>query len=73
VKNLLSAVVNAVAAVMFLLLARDQIDWFVVLLIAAGSLLGGLAGARVGRRLPAPVLRGLIVLVGLVAIVRLIW
>jgi hypothetical protein len=71
-KNLLSAFVNGVAALLFMALAFDRIDWLVALLIAVGSLLGGLAGASVGRRLPAPVLRVLIVVVGAVAIVRLL-
>ena len=72
-KNVLALVVNAVAAVMFVLFARDHLDWTVVGLIAAGSLVGGVLGARVGRRLPPVVLRGLIVVVGTVAIVRLVW
>jgi uncharacterized membrane protein YfcA len=37
-----------------------------------GSLLGGVIGAHVGRRLPAPVLRGVIVVVGVVAIVKIL-
>ena len=35
-------------------------------------MLGGLVGARDGRRLPPKVLRGVIVVVGIVAIVRLL-
>ena len=38
----------------------------------AGSVIGGLVGARVGRRLSPKVLRGVIVVVGIVAIVRLL-
>ena len=48
-----------------------QIDWRVALLLACGSVLGGQIGARVGRRLPPAALRGLIVLVGISAIVKL--
>ena len=33
--------------------------------IAAGSIIGGQVGGRYGRRLPAPILRGVIVAVGL--------
>jgi uncharacterized membrane protein YfcA len=72
VKNVLSLVVNAVAAVVFCLVAFDRVDWRVVALIAAGSLLGGVVGAGVGRRLPPRVLRGVIVVVGLVAIWRIL-
>jgi hypothetical protein len=71
-KNVLATVVNGVAAVVFLLVARDRIDWLVVVLIAVGSTLGGILGATVGRRLPAPVLRGVIVVIGLVAVVKLV-
>jgi uncharacterized protein len=65
-KNVLAGVVNAVAGVLFILLAH--VDWTVVALIAVGSVIGGQLGATVGRRLPAPVLRIVIVVVGLVAL-----
>ncbi|MFD5133378.1 MULTISPECIES: sulfite exporter TauE/SafE family protein [Streptomyces] len=70
VKNVLSAVVNTVAAVLFLFFA--DFDWTAVLLIATGSALGGLAGARTGRRFSPAVLRTLIVSVGTVALVHLV-
>ena len=69
-KNVLSLVVNSVAAVVFVSVARDSIDWRVVGLIAVGSLTGGFLGSRYGRRLPSSVLRALIVVVGVVAIIR---
>lgn len=71
-KNLLSLVVNSVSAVVFVLVARDQIEWPVVGLIAAGSLVGGFLGARYGRRLPPTILRALIVVVGVAAIVQVL-
>ena len=71
-KNVLATVVNAVAALVFILVARDQIDWLVVLLIAVGATIGGVIGSTVGRRLPPPVLRAVIVVIGLVAIVHLV-
>src|SRR5947207_1738633 len=67
-KNLLSLIVNLVAGVIFVFAAR--VDWAVVALIAAGSIVGGYLGARYGRRLSQPRLRALIVVVGLTAIVR---
>ncbi|MEU1317285.1 sulfite exporter TauE/SafE family protein [Streptomyces tibetensis] len=70
VKNVLAAVVNTVAAVVFLFFAH--FDWTAVLLIAAGSALGGLVGARTGRRFSPAVLRTLIVSVGTVALVHLV-
>jgi uncharacterized protein len=70
-KNVLGTVVNAVAAVTFMLVAWDRINWTVVALIAAGSLAGGYVGARVGRRLSPAGLRGLIVVIGIVAIAKM--
>ncbi|MDX6359563.1 MAG: uncharacterized protein QOH37_2617 [Nocardioidaceae bacterium] len=69
-KNALSLVVNAVAAVVFLFVAH--LDWRAVALIAVGSVIGGQIGSTVGRRLPPGVLRGVIVVVGVVAIVSLL-
>ncbi|TMR39096.1 sulfite exporter TauE/SafE family protein, partial [Nonomuraea zeae] len=40
---------------------------------AMGAVAGGFAGARLGRRIPAPVLRGVIVCVGIAAIVVLVY
>ncbi|MFI0406440.1 sulfite exporter TauE/SafE family protein [Actinomadura sp. 3N508] len=74
-KNVLSAIVNGSAAVLFTLLwlvSDTEINWWAVLLIASGATVGGLIGARVGRRIPPMVLRGVIVVVGLVAIVNLV-
>ena len=65
-KNVLASVVNAVAAVVFILVA--EVDWVIVALIAGGSIIGAVAGARVGRRLPPVLLRAAIITVGLVAL-----
>ncbi|MEP9365022.1 sulfite exporter TauE/SafE family protein [Nocardioides sp. CN2-186] len=66
VKNILAAIVNAVAGLIFAFVA--DVDWRIVLLIGVGSVIGGQLGATVGRRLPSGVLRVVIVLVGLVAL-----
>ncbi|TMQ90094.1 sulfite exporter TauE/SafE family protein [Actinomadura soli] len=74
-KNVLSAIVNGSAAVLFTLMwliSDTEISWWAVLLIASGATLGGLIGARVGRRIPPLVLRGVIVVVGIAAIVNLL-
>ena len=70
-KNVLAGLVNAVAAVVFVI-SGTQVDWAAAALIAAGSIIGGLIGARIGRRLPPNVLRGVIVVVGVIAIVKLL-
>ena len=71
-KNLLSLVVNVVAAVAYVAVASDRISWAAAGLIAAGSLVGGWLGARYGRRLSPTALRVAIVLVGLVGLYRLL-
>ncbi|MHB1474831.1 MAG: sulfite exporter TauE/SafE family protein [Dermatophilaceae bacterium] len=71
-KNVLGTVVNAVAAVTFMLVAWERINWTVAALIAAGALAGGYVGARVGRRLSPVVLRGVIVVIGVGAIAKMV-
>ncbi|CAN5708377.1 sulfite exporter TauE/SafE family protein [soil metagenome] len=67
-KNLLSLLVNFVAAVAYTVVAFDRINWVAAGLIAIGSLLGGFVGARYGRRLSPGVLRAVIVVVGLIGL-----
>jgi uncharacterized membrane protein YfcA len=69
-KVVLTGLVNLVAGILFVCVAH--IAWLPTALIAAGSLLGGVLGARYGRRLPPQALRGVILIVGVVAIVRLV-
>ncbi|MFC3687597.1 sulfite exporter TauE/SafE family protein [Aquipuribacter hungaricus] len=71
-KNVLAGTVNLVAAVVFVVVAPELVAWSSAAAVALGALLGGVLGARVGRRLPPPLLRGVIVTVGLVAIVALV-
>ena len=71
-KNLLSLLVNVVAAIGFTVVAFDRISWPVAGLIAVGSLLGGWLGARYGRRLSPNALRAVIVVVGLIGLFRLL-
>lgn len=72
-KNVLATIVNAVAALAFMIFAWDRIDWKIVALIGGGSLVGGVLGARIGRQLPPLVLRGIILLIGTLALVKIIW
>lgn len=71
-KNLLTLVVNIVAAVAYTGVAFDRISWPVAGIIAVGSLAGGSLGARYGRRLSPQALRAAIVVVGLVGLYRLL-
>lgn len=67
-KNILVLGVNLVAATSYLLFAFDRISWGAVGLIAVSSLIGGLVGSKVGRRLSPRVLRGVIFVLGTVAL-----
>jgi uncharacterized membrane protein YfcA len=69
-KNILAGLANGVAGLYFALFAH--VAWAPALLIAAGSVVGGQLGAKYGRRLSPRALRGLIVVVGATAIVRLL-
>ncbi|KRV49327.1 hypothetical protein AQ490_03825 [Wenjunlia vitaminophila] len=70
IKNVLALIVNGVAAVVFLFVA--DFDWSAVGLLAVGAAIGGQIGAKIGRRLSPTVLRGVIVVVGLVAVAKLV-
>jgi uncharacterized membrane protein YfcA len=67
VKNVLAAIVNGVAAVIFI--GAGHVDWPAAGLLAVGSVIGGQIGSTVGRKLPAGLLRALIVVVGIAALV----
>jgi uncharacterized membrane protein YfcA len=70
IRAVLAGFANATAAVIFVFAA--DVAWLPVVLIAAGSTAGGVFGAGIGRRLPDPVLRAVIVVVGLAAIAQLV-
>ncbi len=71
-KNLLSLLVNIVAAVGYTLVAFDRVSWPAAGLIAIGSLVGGWLGSHYGRRLSPTALRVVIVVVGLIGLYRLL-
>jgi uncharacterized protein len=71
-KNLLSLLVNIVAAAAYTLVAFDRISWLAAGLIAVGSLAGGFLGAHYGRRLSPGALRIIIVVIGLIGLYRLL-
>ncbi|MDT0350223.1 sulfite exporter TauE/SafE family protein [Pseudonocardia charpentierae] len=69
-KNALAAVVNVVAGVIYAFVA--PVSWPVVAVLAVSSTVGGLLGATVGKRLSPKVLRGVIVVIGVAAVVHLL-
>ena len=71
VKNVLAMLVNGVAALLFV--CFSHVAWDAAGILAAGAILGGQVGATVGRRLPARLLRGIIIVVGLGVATKLIF
>ncbi|AXK45639.1 sulfite exporter TauE/SafE family protein [Brachybacterium saurashtrense] len=73
IKNLLSLVVNLAAALVYLvahLVLGVEVVWLATAAIAVGALLGGYFGAHLAKRMPEWLLRGIIVAVALIALVR---
>ena len=62
-KNVIVGVATASSALILVL--AGPVDWTVVLPLAAGLFTGSLIGPKVARRVPAGILRWLVVLVGL--------
>lgn len=71
-KNILATAANLVGAITFLVIAPDRVVWSVVGLIAVGSVLGGIVGAAVGRRIPTTPLRILILIISVIAIIAFV-
>lgn len=71
-KNAVSAVVGLVTVVAFAVFG--PVNWADVAVLAPATVTGGYAGAQLARRMPAPVLRGVMVVfavvVGIVLLVR---
>ena len=71
-KNVLTLAVNVVAAGAYTIFEFHRINWEAAGLIAVGTLIGGFLGSSLGRRLPPVALRAVIVVLGVVAIWRLL-
>jgi uncharacterized membrane protein YfcA len=69
-KNVLALCANGSSAVLFICVTH--IAWEAAGLVAAGSIVGGQVGGVLGRRVPAPLLRVLIIIVGVTAAVVLL-
>ena len=69
IKNVVAGAANLVAALLFARYA--PVDWAFVPPLAAGFLIGGYAGPRLARHLPASVLRVIVALAGLALAVKL--
>jgi uncharacterized membrane protein YfcA len=69
-KNVLAALVNGVAALLFVAFAH--VAWVPAALLAAGAVVGGQVGAKLARRISPGWLRAVIVVVGVVVAGRLL-
>jgi uncharacterized membrane protein YfcA len=63
VKNLLAALINGVASIYFAL--SGLVAWRAALLMTPGAIAGGFIGGQLARRASAPVVRGIVVTIGL--------
>lgn len=70
VKNACATLINGAAVIYFVV--RGFVVWHAALTMAAGSVLGGLAGAALARRLRRPAVRWTVVGIGVAATVALL-
>ncbi len=70
-KNMLAAIINGTAAVYFAL--SGLVDWPRTGVMLIGAVLGYWLGAHYSQKIPQPVVRGLVVTVGLVISVAMFW
>ena len=69
-KNVIASVINAVAAIIFVIVA--PVAWGPAILLAIGSTIGGQLGAILGRRLSPIALRVAIITIGTIVAVKLL-
>ena len=69
-KNAIAFIVNAVAAALFIAIA--PVAWEAVVLLGIGAVAGGQIGAHIGRRMSPFVLRGTVIVIGLIVAIRLL-
>ena len=70
-KNVLQFASNFVAALIFV--AAGAVSWPAAVAVGTGAFLGGLIGAPIAKRMPDPLLRAVIVAIGLAAAAVSIW
>lgn len=70
-KNFFGMCINGVAAAIFILSGR--VDWPAALVMLAGAVLGGFAGANLGRYIGQAKARGAVIVIGVVLAILLWW
>ena len=63
IKNVLAAAINGIALVPFIL--AGVIQWPQAVLMAAGAVVGGYVGSKIGRRIPSSIMRITVIAIGL--------
>jgi uncharacterized membrane protein YfcA len=71
IRGVISLLVSSIAVVVFVVGA--DVAWGDAGLLAVSALVGGYAGARLARRMPVPVFRAVVIVLGLVAAAKLIF
>ena len=71
IKNLLALAINGIALVPFVW--AGIIMWPQALVMACGAVLGGYFGSRIGRRVPARIMRGAVISIGTVMAIYFFW
>ncbi|MCL5999134.1 MAG: sulfite exporter TauE/SafE family protein [Chloroflexi bacterium] len=69
VKTVLAAVINGIALIYFII--QGKIVWPLAILMAVGAIIGGYGGARLAKRVDQRIVRGFVVVAGLVVSVWL--
>lgn len=69
-KNVLAVCINGIAAIYFVL--ADKVVWGDVVVMMAGTIIGGYTGARLARKLGRKFVRGAVVAIGLVITIVLL-
>jgi uncharacterized membrane protein YfcA len=71
IKNFFGMCINGVAAAWFIL--QGAVDWPAAIVMIAGAMAGGYAGARFARRIGRSRARGAVVIIGLLVTAILLW
>jgi uncharacterized membrane protein YfcA len=71
IRGVISLLVNSIAVVVFAVGA--DVAWGDAGLLSVSALVGGYSGARLARRMPVPVFRAVVIVLGLVAVGKLVF
>jgi uncharacterized protein len=70
-KNLNAMCINGIASAIFI--GKELVDWRLALLMAAGAIVGGIAGAGTARRIGQTAVRRMVIAIGFSLSIWLLW